>query len=64
VTDVCDVCALVDGDTSHKEVICCGVCSAHLCRGCSQRTTKNVLRRAQAWLLRGARGLPKRECGK
>lgn len=61
-TDVCDVCSLVDGDASPKLVICCKVCRAHLCRECSTMTPTNVARRAKAWMLRGLRGLPKREC--
>lgn len=59
---VCDVCSLVDGDAAEKQVICCGMCSAHLCGKCSVRSPKNVARRARAWVTRGLRGLPKREC--
>lgn len=58
MTGVCDVCMLVDGDKSPKEVKCCPLCSANLCATCSRAP----MRRAKAWLLRGARGLPKRRC--
>lgn len=59
---VCDVCALVDGDDAEKSVICCGMCSAHLCGKCSVVSVKNAARRSYAWFLRGQRGTAKREC--
>lgn len=59
---VCDVCSLVDGDQSEKPVICCGMCSAHLCGKCAGHTPKHLARRGHAWLLRGYRGSAKREC--
>lgn len=59
---VCDVCSLVDGDATEKDVICCGMCSAHLCRADAARTPTVLGRRARAWVTRGMRGLGKREC--
>lgn len=49
VQDVCDVCALVDGDHTVKSVVYCSKCDANLCDRCWGKPG----RRARAWLLRG-----------
>lgn len=45
----CDVCALVDGDRSEKDVAYCGRCDAHMCERCR----KSTARRAAAMIKRG-----------
>lgn len=45
----CDVCDLVDGDYSEKNVTYCPRCDANLC----QRCFWNPIRRARAALIRG-----------
>jgi hypothetical protein len=47
--DVCDVCALVDGDRTPKPVTYCDRCKANLCAVCH----RSVVRRARAMMLRG-----------
>ncbi len=44
----CDVCVLVDGDHSLKEVGYCSICDAHICQACQP----NLVKRANAMRIR------------
>lgn len=57
---VCDVCEIVDGNKLPKEVGYCPMCKAQMCAECR----RSPGRRAKAWVLRGLKGLPKREAGR
>jgi hypothetical protein len=52
---VCDVCALVDGDSEEKECVYCEKCKAWLCKSDQSRTD----RRARAALVRWKANRPK-----
>lgn len=50
---VCDVCKLVNGDTSIKEVSFCNVCKKWICKKCSNRWDRRTI----AAFLNGMMGL-------
>jgi hypothetical protein len=52
----CDVCEILDGDSSVKETAYCGICDAHICNKCRP----DFGRRALAMALRRMRTASKR----
>ena len=49
MTAPCDVCRILDGDETPKEVTYCHLCDAHLCK----RDRKSFIRRALAFTKKG-----------
>jgi len=62
VVQPCDVCSMLDADTTPKEVRYCSLCSAWMCQACFDDGTRRARAaglRAKARLVRGMHGLLK-----